>query len=520
MGETPKITDPLAALEAAREGFEQGEDFTVGVEEEFAILDSDTLDMVSGFERFDEATRSGPLAGSVAGELIRSEVEIRTGRCETFAEAAEVMARRRVELVELAGQLGVRLSAAGAHPFARWQDQEVIDTPHYHLVESTLRYVAWRNNTFGIHAHTGIRGADRAIAVNSAMRTVLPELLALSASSPWIEDRYTHLHSTRTQVFTRMFPRCGIPDHLADWAEYEQYVRFLIATGSIREHTEIWWSVRPHQAFPTVETRICDAQPEFGQAVGLAGLIVALTARFARLYDDGAAAARIRTARVGGKPVACDPVGDGRRADRSGRRTLDPGAGADRCAARRCHRGGRRAWDHAVSRPARAALTSPALLRRARCRRDHARVVAGRRRTHPRVGWRVARAVRAGGELSTQEPPQGGEIPAAADVILSTVHLLLSVGFARTGLTGDETVDVDLVQTEQSIEAVRALMPVLERLLPPQALMEYRQALADLQLAYSRGLESPAAGQEPPAPQPENVVEPERPKIWTPRGDV
>ena len=288
MGETPKITDPLAALEAAREGFEQGEDFTVGVEEEFAILDSDTLDMVSGFERFDEATRSGPLAGSVAGELIRSEVEIRTGRCETFAEAAEVMARRRVELVELAGRLGVRLSAAGAHPFARWQDQEVIDTPHYHLVESTLRYVAWRNNTFGIHAHTGIRGADRAIAVNSAMRTVLPELLALSASSPWIEDRYTHLHSTRTQVFTRMFPRCGIPDHLADWAEYEQYVRFLIATGSIREHTEIWWSVRPHQAFPTVETRICDAQPEFGQAVGLAGLIVALTARFARLYDDGA----------------------------------------------------------------------------------------------------------------------------------------------------------------------------------------------------------------------------------------
>ena len=122
--------------------------------------------------------------------------------------------------------------------------------------------------------------------------------------------------------------------------------------------------------------------------------------------------------------------------------------------------------------------------------------------------------------MSTEEPPQGGEIPAAADVILSTVHLLLSVGFARTGLTGDETVDVDLVQTEQSIEAVRALMPVLERLLPPQALMEYRQALADLQLAYSRGLESPAAGQEPPAPQPENVVEPERPKIWTPRGDV
>jgi hypothetical protein len=122
--------------------------------------------------------------------------------------------------------------------------------------------------------------------------------------------------------------------------------------------------------------------------------------------------------------------------------------------------------------------------------------------------------------LSTEQPPQGGEIPAAADVILSTVHLLLSVGFARTGLTGEEGVEADLVQTEQAIEAVRALMPVLERLLPPQALMEYRQALSELQLAYSRGLESPAAGQEPSAPQPETVVEPERPKIWTPRGDV
>lgn len=122
--------------------------------------------------------------------------------------------------------------------------------------------------------------------------------------------------------------------------------------------------------------------------------------------------------------------------------------------------------------------------------------------------------------MSAEEPPQAGGIPAAADVILSTVHLLLSVGFARTGLTGEEGVEVDLVQTEQAIEAVRALMPVLERLLPPPALMEYRQALSELQLAYSRGLESSAAGQEPPAPQPETAVEPERPKIWTPRGDV
>ncbi|HEY7257804.1 MAG TPA: YbdK family carboxylate-amine ligase [Gaiellales bacterium] len=287
MGETPKIADPLEALEAARVLFDTAEDFTIGVEEEFAILDPATLDMTPGFERIAEEAGNGPLAGMVAGELIRSEVEVRTGRCETFAEAAEAMARRRLDLLDVADRLGYALAATGTHPFARWQDQAVIDTPHYHLVESTLRYVAWRNNTFGIHVHTGIHGADRAVAVSSALRSVLPELLAASCSSPWLEDRHTHLHSTRTQVFTKFFPRCGIPDALSGWDEYAEFVRFLIATGSIREHTEIWWSVRPHQAFPTVEVRICDAQPEFARAVALAGLMTALTAHFARGYDEG-----------------------------------------------------------------------------------------------------------------------------------------------------------------------------------------------------------------------------------------
>ena len=287
VGESPKITDPLEALEAARASFDAADDFTVGVEEEFAILDPATLDMTAGFEPIDEAARTGPLAGMVAGELIRSEVEVRTGRCETFAEAADAMAHRRLDVIEVAERLGYALAAAGTHPFARWQDQEVINTEHYHLVESTLRYVAWRNNTFGIHVHTGIRGADRAVAVSSALRSVLPELLAASCSSPWLEDRHTHLHSTRTQVFTKFFPRCGVPDSLADWGEYAEFVRFLIATRSIREHTEIWWSVRPHQAFPTVEVRICDAQPEFGRAVALAGLMTALTAHYARAYEEG-----------------------------------------------------------------------------------------------------------------------------------------------------------------------------------------------------------------------------------------
>jgi len=288
MGESPKITDPLAALENARVQFEQAEDFTIAVEEEFAILEPGTLEMTPGFERFDVAAREHPtLREMVAGELIRSEVEVRTGKCGSFAEAAAAMAQRRADLLDLADDLGYRLCAAGTHPYSRWEDQQVIDTPHYAIVESTLRYVAWRNNTFGLHVHVAVRGADRAMAVHRALRTVLPELLAVSGSSPWADDQRTHLHSTRTEIFTRMFPRCGIPDGFADWGEYADFVRFLIETGSIREHTEIWWSVRPHQAYPTVETRICDGQPEFERSLAVAALMAALTADFARRYDAG-----------------------------------------------------------------------------------------------------------------------------------------------------------------------------------------------------------------------------------------
>jgi glutamate---cysteine ligase / carboxylate-amine ligase len=288
MGESPKITDPLAALERAHVQFEQAEDFTIAVEEEFAILEPATLEMTPGFERFDVAAREHPtLRAMVAGELIRSEVEVRTGKCGSFAAAAAAMAQRRADLLDVADDLGYRLCAAGTHPYSRWEDQQVIDTPHYAIVESTLRYVAWRNNTFGLHVHVGINGADRAIAVNSALRTVLPELLAFSGSSPWLEGRHTHLHSTRTEIFTKFFPRCGIPDSFSGWDEYAEFVRFLIDTRSIREHTEIWWSVRPHQAYPTVETRICDGQPEFARSVALSGLMVALTADFARRFDAG-----------------------------------------------------------------------------------------------------------------------------------------------------------------------------------------------------------------------------------------
>ncbi|MBA2474798.1 MAG: YbdK family carboxylate-amine ligase [Actinobacteria bacterium] len=274
-------------MRLARESFESGEDLTLAVEEEFALLDPATLELTSRFEELQAAAAGTELEESLVGELIASEVEIRTGRCGGFAEAATQLGERREQLVRLADGLGIALAGTGTHPWSRWQDQRIIDTPHYRRNDELLRYVVWRNTSFGIHVHVGIRGADRAIRVCDALRVFLPDLLALSASSPFVEGVRTGLHSARTQIFTRMFPRCGVPDAFGDWDTYERYVRFLYDTGSISEHTQLWWSVRPHLAYPTVEIRICDAQPQLGEARALAALLYALTARVARALDEG-----------------------------------------------------------------------------------------------------------------------------------------------------------------------------------------------------------------------------------------
>jgi glutamate---cysteine ligase / carboxylate-amine ligase len=274
-------------ISRSRESFEDGRDFTLAVEEEFAILDPETLGLWNRFEEMQAAAAGTPLEPNLVGELIASEVEVRTGRCETWAEASAKVAERRTQLVELAESLGIVLAGTGTHPWSSWKDQRIIDTPHYRRNDEYLRYVVWRNNSFGLHVHVGIKGADRAVRTFSKLRNYLPELLALSASSPFVEDVDSGLHSARTEIFTRMFPRCGVPDAFDSWQEWEDYVRFLYETGSITEHTQIWWSVRPHLAFPTVEMRICDGQPTLEEAQALAAFIYALTCRIARALDEG-----------------------------------------------------------------------------------------------------------------------------------------------------------------------------------------------------------------------------------------
>jgi carboxylate-amine ligase len=286
MGEEQRLSAE-EQLASAREAFESGTDFTVAVEEEFALLDPETLGLVNRYEDLKAAAAGSELDEHLVGELIASEAEVRTGKCADFAEAASRMAERRAQLQALARDHGLQLGATGTHPWSRWQDQRIIDTPHYRRNDEILRYVVWRNNTFGLHVHVGIRGGDRAIAVHNALRALLPELLALSASSPFVEEVDTGLHSARTQIFTRTFPRCGIPDAYDGWRGFEDYVSFLYRTGSITEHTQLWWSVRPHLAYPTVELRIMDGQPELGEAQSLAALGYALAVRCARALDEG-----------------------------------------------------------------------------------------------------------------------------------------------------------------------------------------------------------------------------------------
>src|SRR3954447_18178869 len=282
-------------LDQARERFANSTDFTIGLEEEFALVDPHTLDLVHRYVELNAACQADDvLAESVAGELISSEIEIRSGKSETFAEAMERQQERRVRLFAAAHDLGIELAATGTHPWASYLDQKIIDTPHYRRLREELRWVAQRNNTWSLHVHVGVRDADRAVAVCDHLRGLLPELLALSANSPFLDGRETGLHSVRTEIFTRTFPRCGVHEPFGDWAAYADFVDVLVRTDSIVEATQLWWSVRPHHAFGTVELRICDAQSRGSESFALAGLIAACIAQAALDYDEGRLPAPLR----------------------------------------------------------------------------------------------------------------------------------------------------------------------------------------------------------------------------------
>jgi carboxylate-amine ligase len=272
----------------AREAFENSQDFTVGIEEEFQILDPETLNLVQRFEELYNAARADERIGDrAAGELISSEIEIRSPRGENFGDALSHQRELRSRLFKIAADRDLLLGATGTHPWSPWQEQEIIDTEHYRRLLGDLGYVARRNNTWSVHVHVGVRGADRAMAVCDRMRPILPELLAISANSPFLDGADSGLHSARTQIFTKSFPRCGIPEDWGDWATYARFVEFLERTHSIVEATQLWWSVRPHHSYGTVEVRICEAQSTAEESTAIAALATACVAQAAIDYDEG-----------------------------------------------------------------------------------------------------------------------------------------------------------------------------------------------------------------------------------------
>ena len=275
-------------LDRAEETFAGARDLTVGVEEEFSILHPQTLELEPRFEQLRAAAESDEvLHEHITGELISSEIEIISGVGVDLQDALSRQRERRRRLFALAAAQGVTLGATGTHPWADYREQEIIDTEHYRRVEEELKYVAWRNNTFSLHVHVGVEGVDRAVKVCDRLRGVLALLLAISANSPYLDGLDTGLQSARTQSFTKSFPRCGVPDEFGGWAAYREYIELLVRTHSIVEFTQVWWSVRPHFQFGTVEVRICDAQATAQESDALAALMVACIAQAVRDVDEG-----------------------------------------------------------------------------------------------------------------------------------------------------------------------------------------------------------------------------------------
>ena len=308
MGEEQRVSWQ-ELLRTAHESFENGTDLTVAVEEEFALLDPDTLELTNRFEELYAAAIDVPeLAPHVVGELIASEIEVRTGRCETFAQAAVAMQERRSQLHAVARERGVALGSTGTHPWSRWQDQRIIDTPHYRRNDKLLRYVVWRNNSFGLHVHVGIRGADRAVAVHDGLRNFLPELLALSVSSPFVEGVNSGLHSARTEIFTRMFPRCGIPDAYGELARLLRLRRVSLSHQlDHRAHADLVERAAPSRLSDDRAAHLrCAARPRRGP--GRRGAL----SRARRPVRAGVrrrrAASEPPEPVARGEPLACDPL--------------------------------------------------------------------------------------------------------------------------------------------------------------------------------------------------------------------
>jgi len=262
-----------------------GPNYTIGIEEELMILDSETLDLTNMIEALLESAPE-EIAGDVKPELMESVLEIATKPCRHTGEAGEQLRGLRHRVRELAEAKGLAIGSAGTHPFAMWEDQRIVARPRYRDLISALRFVARQEIIFGIHVHVGLDDPDKAIHVANGMRVHIPVLLALSANSPFWRGDATGLASTRTPIF-RAFPRVGIPPAYDDWDDYAKRIQFMYDCRVIEDYTYLWYDVRPHPNLGTVEIRVMDAQTRVEHTLGLAALVQALVKELAEHFEAG-----------------------------------------------------------------------------------------------------------------------------------------------------------------------------------------------------------------------------------------
>jgi carboxylate-amine ligase len=256
--------------------------FTIGLEEELMILDRETLELVNAIETLLEASPTG----EIKPELMESVLEISTDPCANTAEAGEQLRSLRRQVIATAADKGLAIGSAGTHPFAMWEDQRIVARPRYRDLISALRFVARQELIFGMHVHVGLDDPDKAIHVANGMRVHMPVLLALSANSPFWRAGATGLASTRTPIF-RAFPRVGVPPTYESWEDYERRIEFMVGSRAIADYTYLWYDVRPHPNFGTVEIRVMDSQTHIEHTLGLAAFTQALVRELADHFESG-----------------------------------------------------------------------------------------------------------------------------------------------------------------------------------------------------------------------------------------
>ena len=257
--------------------------FTLGIEEEFQIVDPKTRELRSHVSEFLEEGKM-ILGEQIKPEMIQSMIEVGTGICKNIQEARADITRLRSIISGLAGKTGLAIVAASTHPFSRWQDQKIYDDERYELLVEELQTVARSLLIFGLHVHVGVADPERRIHIMNAARYFLPHVLALSTSSPFWMGHNTGLKSYRTEIFKK-FPRTDIPDHFDSYSGFQRYVELLVRMKCINDGRKIWWDLRPHPIFPTLEFRVCDIPTRVDDTIAIAALFQAIVAKLTKLIE-------------------------------------------------------------------------------------------------------------------------------------------------------------------------------------------------------------------------------------------